>query len=371
MKRLDNQTGSTLVATLILLSALFVLTIAGLTASTSSLQVSGNYQQSAQALLAAETGVLHSVRTMNSAGVVTFADDVVALWSSFFGSALRQMPGHNDISYRVTPTADPTDPVGKVMLVSTGFAPRNAQRQVLVWLELDGAFSPGAIYLPSTTVDTNFIGNQFLVDGNDYAYPPADIDDPMINPDGETQPAIGVLNPANDAVVTNSLNNAQLDNLSGAGGEPSIAPVDGPTSAEIQNEIAVRILARPGVVTNPSIHGNDVFGTAATPKITHFTNSVTLNGSVTGTGILIADQGLTVTGDLEFVGLIIVRGMTDITSVGGNTTVLGAIWTTDISLRVAGSAGVFYSSGALEAMNVAFGGSILQQKVKISSWGEL
>ena len=371
MKTNRNEHGATLVSMLILLSALFGLTIAGLVSSTSSLQVSGNYQQSAQALLAAETGILHSVATMDEVGVVRLDRDAIALWPSLFGSVPREMPGHSKITYSVTPTADATNPIEKMTLTSIGFAPRNAQRQIVAGVELNGAFSPGAIYLPGNSVVTTFHGNNFLVDGNDYRYPPPAAGLPLINPDGEDRPGIAVLKSSNVAPVDQALNNSQEDNVLGVGGTPSVVNAKGPSASEITNEIAPDILDEPGVVTNPSIHGNDTFGTVGHPQITHFTSTVSLTGNVSGAGVLIADQGLTVTGNLEFVGLIIVLGTTEITSALGNATVLGAVWTTNVALTVAGSAGIFYSSQALEAMNVAFGGSIVPQTVKLTSWKEL
>jgi hypothetical protein len=374
MKRLTNDRGVTLVSMLILLSALFGLTVAGLVASTSSLQVSGNYQQSAQALLAAETGVLHSVATLDGMGVVRFDDEVVDVWSSVFGTAPRTMPGHGTITYSVTPTADATDPTGKMTLTSTGFAPRNAQRRILVGLELDGAFSPGAIYLPAEApVDPTFNGNSFLIDGQDYLYPPPASGSPL-NPDGQARPGIATLSGSNAAIVDGSLNGTQRDdNVVGTGSPPSVLQASGPSIDEITGTggIVDDILDEPGVVTNPAVHGNDVFGTVASPQITHFTSSVTLSGNVSGVGILIVDGGLTITGSLEFAGLIIVSGTTEITTVSGSAGVLGALWTTNLELTVSGQATVTYSSQALEAMNAEFGGSIMPQSVKITSWSEL
>ena len=361
-----DERGATLVATLLILSALFALTVAGLTAATSSLTVSGHYRHGVQALLAAETGVLHSAKTLDGIGVIRFDNEVVSAWSSLFGTAERAMPGHSAITYAVAAATDATNPLQRMTLTSTGRAPRGARRQVQAGLRLDGAFSPGAIFLPGNSVDTTFNGNAFLVDGNDYRLAGG------LNPNGENRPGIGVLNPGNVGAVESSLSGVQLDNVLGLGGSPSVLPSNGPSSSRITDEIVPGILAQPGVVTNPTIHGADVFGTVASPQITHFTGNVTINGAATGAGILIVDQGLTISGNMSFVGLIIVRGTTEITSVLGNATVLGAIWTTDLQLTVAGSAGVFYSSEALQQVaNLSFGGNVLPQGVALLSWREL
>lgn len=365
MNNRGREHGAALVATILMLASLFGLTVAGLTAAASSVQISNHYRSGVQALLAAETGILHSAKTLDGMGIIRFDNEVVPYWSTLFGTATRSMPGHSSITYSVSATADAGNPLQRMALLSTGNSPRNARRQVRAHVTLDGAFSPGAIYLPGNSVSTTFNGNSFLVDGNDYNVGGG------LNPDGEDRPGIGVLNGGNVPTVSGALNGIQLDNVIGLGGFPSVLRTAGPTTARITNEIAPGILAIPGVVTNPTLNGNDIFGTLASPQITHFTGDVTINGNVTGAGILIVDQGLRISGDMSFVGLIIVRGTTQITSVLGNATVLGSLWTTDLQLTVAGSAGVFYSSEALETMNAAFGGNVLPQGVAVQAWREL
>jgi hypothetical protein len=373
-----NELGTTLVATLILLLALFASTTAGLMAATSSAQISGNYRTGTQALLLAETGVVHSVKKLSDEGIRRLDNEVVAVWETVFGSGVKTMAGYDGYEYRVTAATVASDPLSRMELTSTGEAPPASLRRIEALLELDGAFSPGAIYLPGSSVDTDFNGNQFLVDGHDRAIiatvpPYTDLED---------RPGIALKNNANVATVLATLNNGQYDNVEGAGGSPSVLPADGPSTSRIENDIAGAILARPGVVTNPIILGNATFGTVyplLVPQITHFTSSVTLSGTVEGAGILIVDGGLTINGNFDFVGLIIVRGPTVFTrhadetetTVTGNSSIVGALWTTDLNLEVGGSASVTYSSQALELMNATFGGNVLIQDVKLAAWKEL
>lgn len=73
---------------------------------------------------------------------------------------------------------------------------------------------------------------------------------------------------------------------------------------------------------------------------------------------------------MSFTGLIIVDGTTQVTTVTGNATVYGAIWTTDLSLSVGGSAAVRYSSPALALANSIPGVTqqLLPQKVAVVAW---
>ncbi|MGH7819759.1 MAG: hypothetical protein ACREQ9_08300, partial [Candidatus Binatia bacterium] len=74
--------------------------------------------------------------------------------------------------------------------------------------------------------------------------------------------------------------------------------------------------------------------------------------------------------DMTFTGLILVRGTTEITTVAGNATVLGAIWTTDLELTVQGSASVTYSTEALELAAGIGNGNLLPQRAESVGWKE-
>src|SRR4029453_3138626 len=93
----------------------------------------------------------------------------------------------------------------------------------------------------------------------------------------------------------------------------------GGPSVDDLDQIVNHLLSLPGVETTneKNFNGNDVFGTVASPKVTHMTrNDVSLNGNATGAGILIADGSITINGTLDFIGWIIVRGATVINATG-------------------------------------------------------
>jgi hypothetical protein len=357
------ERGTTLVFTLLILLALLTLTVAGLLASGSDLKISSNYQTGLQALLNAETGILHAKQTLDQLGVARFNTDVVAKWGSLFGTSSLAVSGYPLLRYSVSATTDATDPTGHMLLTSSGQAPNEAQRFVGAVLALDGAFSPGAIYLPGDSVTPNFNGNKFLVDGNDTNL------DGSANPSG-TVPGISARDADVAATVLEALSTGQDDNVIGAGGQPSVHQSTGFTSDELLNGIIPGILSAPTVITNPVLHGSDIFGTRQNPQITHFTGNVNVTGNLSGVGILIVDQGLTISGSTTFTGLIIVKGTTQITTVQGNTTILGALWTTDLKLTVGGSASLTYSTEALRLVNAMFTSPPLPQHVKVVSWKE-
>ena len=205
MKRMRNELGSTMISTLMLLFALSGLTAAGLMASTSSIQITGNYRTGTQALLNAETGVIHSVEKLNELGIRRLDNEALNVWESVFGSGVKNLSGYADYEYSVTAASVASNPLSRMKVTSTGTAPPASLRRIEAVLKLDGAFSPGAIYLPGSSVATDFDGNQFLVDGNDRAIiatvpPYSELED---------RPGIALKNESNVAPVLATLNNGQ------------------------------------------------------------------------------------------------------------------------------------------------------------------
>jgi Tfp pilus assembly protein PilX len=238
-----GQAGSTLVSTLLILFALISLTAASLLATTSDLKISSNYQTSLQALLAAESGILHAQTRINDLGVIDFQSDIVDQWSSVFGTGSVQVQGYPLVSYTVTVASDATDPTQFLQLEAVGRAANDSSRTVSARLQVDSVFSPGAIYLPNDGVEPNFNGNQFLVDGHDTNL------DGSANSSGDVP---GIATRTQDATntVTSELSSGQADNVIGLGGTPSVRVANGFTTDQLLNTIVPAILGTPGVVTN-------------------------------------------------------------------------------------------------------------------------
>src|SRR5207248_11032872 len=129
------------------------------------------------------------------------------------------------------------------------------------------------------------------------------------------------------------------------------------------NQIIDDLLARSGVVTDndPMINGRSDFGTTSAPQITHFTHptgiTVKASGDARGAGIMIVEGDLTVQGNLEFDGLILVRGRTNVEAdpsqslVTGSATLYGSPWTQAINRIPGPHSIVYYSTQALPLAN--------------------
>jgi hypothetical protein len=291
------------------------------------------------------------------------------------------MPQSASYNYNVTLTSDPYQ-VGQPgnqnrgVLTSRSSGTDNAARRVdarIIKSDIPNA-PPGAIYLATdNTSNATFNGNSFGISGNDVNFSNG-LPGPKL-----PVPGITTRTEANAQETRNSLSDAQKDNVQGYGyidGSPPTPSVQaglGPTSAQI-NQMITDLLAMPHVTdTSTHINGGATFGSEAAPQITYLPGNgsgVTFgNGNSSGAGILIVENSLTLNGNLDFKGLILVRGTTHVTEVTGSATIWGSLWTTEFNLTVGGHADVQYSTEALALANQSGGGvGALPAPVKVTAW---
>lgn len=374
--RFGDSSGFALLAVCLMLLVLTTLAAAGTLYTTLDLRSTAHYDTGNRAFSAAESGVLHALGTMNQTGVVDFDRDIVRRWDLLYGSSTRSIPSLPSLTYSVTVAADAGAPSARGTITATGFAPLGARRAIVVTLQKGGfTGAPGAIYLAADSVTSQFSGNAFEVDGNDH-----DVFGDLL-PSGPVKPGIATRNDTVNDDVSKSLNSGQKDNVRGLGFSPnpltpSVLPTGGPSVADL-DQLVSRLLALPGVATTSqkNFTGNSTFGTVSTPQVTHMTNSdVRLSGNASGAGILIADGSITISGTLDFVGWIIVRGATvvDSTDVLGNATILGSLWTGHLDIKVGGSAIVDYCDACMKMVdNMDSANGATPRPMRVISWQEV
>jgi hypothetical protein len=382
-----NERGIAMAICIFVLAALSGMTAAALSMSHTDITTSRNYRSATQGLAAAEAGVAHAMQIINQVGVIDLQADIVNVWTGGtapFGANPNPMQLKTSYAYSVAIAGDPYHPldVNRGVLTSTGTGSDNSRRLVKAFViksDIPNA-PPGAIYL-ATDNNTNatFNGTNFQVNGNDVNY--------TTNAAGAAAPVPGIATrtETNAQEARNSLNSNQSAKVQGLGyipgnpPTPSIAAANGPSTVNI-NQLITDLLAKPHTTISGSNINNSnppggALGTTAAPQITYLPgdgSGVTIgNGGVTGAGILIVEHALQINGNLDFKGLIIVRGTTSVTSVSGSSTIWGSLWTTDFNLTVAGHADVQYSSEALALANLAGGGGSLPAPVKIYSWRDV
>ena len=377
-----SQNGYAMISTLLVLLLMMTLGSAAAVYSTFELKSTSHFNTGNQAMYAAEAGILRALRVINDPGVVNFNNDIVQRWSTVFGPSSQSIPAYGQFTYEVSVAADATNPAARGMVTSVGRAPNNARRIVRVRV-VRGTTGRGrgAIYLAADSVDSQFTGNAFDVDGNDHNQFGA------LVPGGPVEPGIGTRNDGVTSGVKSELNSQQEDNVKGLDFtlnplNPSVVTTGGPSVSDL-DRLITNILATPGVVVNDStsVSGNATFGTVANPQITHMTAAdlkIHANGTAQGAGILIVDGTLTINGTLDFVGWIIVKGDTiindgyngDETNVLGNAMILGSLWTGDLVVKVGGSAIVNYCEFCMNLANDVGNGAV-PRAMAIASWEEV
>jgi hypothetical protein len=393
-----NERGIAMAMCLFVMAMITGITVAAMTMSRSDILTSRNYRSASQGLDAAEAGIAHAVQIISNPGVLNLKNDIINTWpggNAPFGANPKPMQQNTKYSYsvqifnynRATGIAALANDANRGLLVATGTGSDNSRRQVRAFIiksDIPNA-PPGAIYLATdSTTNSTFNGNNFQVNGNDV----------NINGTPGPKPAVPGLTTrteANAQEARDSLNSVQKNNITGQGfvpGSPATPAISatqqGMTSSQI-NQMITDLLALPHCTLNSSTFNNSTpkcapnndFGSQAAPQIVYLPGNgsgVTMgNGNPTGYGILIVENALTINGNLDWNGLILVRGTTSLTDISGSATIFGSIWTTDFNLTVAGHADIQYSSQALALANQAAGPGVttLPAPVKIYAWRDV
>ena len=371
-----RERGMVLVMALFTMAALLVAATGALLVGSSDIRATRNYRGAAQVHFAAESAILDALQTVNGPGVVNFQNEIVNNWTTLWGATSRNFGPFSGFTYNVSVYSG-TNPADDGRFVATATGIEGVKNVVVANVTRSNVPStaPGAIYLVNDApTNSTFNGNAFTVDGNDHRFAGGMGTAPPV-------PGISTRNATNTTETINSLSATQDDNVTGLGfsmGPPLVpsvwtSPV-APSLAQL-NQIITDILARRGSPAVPpddntsNINGNQTYGTPANPQITHLTaNNVHMNGNATGCGIMVVEGDITINGDFDFVGLMLVRGQTTFsTSITGNATIYGSLWTEDLNLNVGGSAIVNYSSDALALANQSTGGGALPALIKVNS----
>jgi hypothetical protein len=382
-----------LFASFLMLLLLLSLGGASLVQSTIDLRATSHYRTGVQALMAAESGALHGLSSVNQhGGVFNFKTEVVDVWSTstkLLGPGRHTMLSDPGSGYRVTVEADATNPQDFGYIVGSGWGPLQAARVVALRVQRSAIVgSPGAIYVfEDNPITLTPKGNEFGIHGEDHYA------DGQIRIGGSDAPAISTRNDAVAQKIIDSINaSGRADQFTGLGMVPSVMATGGPSIDDV-NKVINDILAKtPYCGATPAANctyrnNKQVFNNSATdflstlsspntPMVMELTNTngVSINGNLNGTGILIVDGPLNINGSMNFKGLIIARQGFQNSTLNGNASIQGSLWTNAQNLVVGGSLVVDYSVQALQfANNAGLGGGLggnLPKPLKVVSWDE-
>lgn len=198
-----------------------------------------------------------------------------------------------------------------------------------------------ALYTESD--DFTFNGTQFLISGVDHN---PDTGDPL--PGNPEVP--GIVTTGDPGNIDGALTLLQEDNVEGAGGEPSTAG----SAVDIDLEALAatyRVLAE--YVLPAGTYASTSYGDKDNYTIVHCTGNMVTSGGVTGGGVLVVDGNLTMAGAFTWYGMVLVMGDISMTGGGAGIHIYGstlAQGTVAGDQTISGQADILYSSLALSRL---------------------
>ena len=216
-----------------------------------------------------------------------------------------------------------------------------------------------AIYVSSDNLDLKMSGNNISVDGNDHNTDGSSGPNPPI-------PGFGVDNPSDSTYVVDNIK-PKINRIDGEGGSPSVRTINDTTDwlALTENIIFAADITLPSGTYSSGTY----LGDPGHPKIIHADGDVHFSGTMSGDGIMVVNGNLTLSGQFTFRGIIIVYGQSSIqTDIVGQGTVYGSTICvgTDVDIKAAGNAGLFYSSQAISNAKL----NLKSSRFEILSWWE-
>ena len=263
------------------------------------------------------------------------------------------MDGEYDISI--------TGPDSQMTITSTSHF-GNTNHQVIVTAKREPAVLPsvhGALYISTDTLNVKLQGD-LEIEGNDR-----NIDN---SPGPEpSMPGIAVDDAGDSAYVINNLKPQIANDIEGLGGAPSVhTVVDNTNWDEVTQNL---IFAQDTTIGTGIYAAGTVFGTFANPIITYVQGDVKFSSTATGSGIMIINGNVTMSGQFTYYGMLIVYGKSSIetTFVGnggiyGSTVIVGS----SVDFKSTGTTGIYYSSQAISNAQV----NLKSARFEILSWWE-
>lgn len=348
LKCLRNERGVTLLVSILVIAALVLLGATALMTTTTDLQISSNYRESARAFADAEAGAdaaIAHLRTNKVTFPTAVASSSVINGGTCPTSVCTQFTVARPTGYAFNTTVNlyGVNLTSQVFVFRmTGHGTGNASKSIDVYIQREPLFPVGADgavamygFLPQVKFKSG-AGGGYNIDGHDYPIP------------GTWGCTGGGCSTTAGATGTTGVFTIQPLTTSGDVG----AHLNGiPTQQMGLSPRGAEYDALVNYVLANNLYQTTLGGTRDDPAIMVVPNGSTLNGNTHCAGIIIVDDGgtLNLTGTFTFEGLVILRGTGNVFGAGTNN-IFGTLVTvnhTNKLIDVTGSVNIFYSSAAL------------------------
>ena len=408
MKIFKSSEGFALFIAILVMAIVMLFVGASLLLSRVDTKITSNFKLGTQALEVADAGLQHALKVLAPQKGWNYDDSLTCGTPPCNLFSSESFPSAPGFTYTVTVENDAADIAGGgsasddtdslVVLISTANGPNDTKRQIQAYVNRASvSFSPpGALYIPASTATFDYPTGKGeftgFITGDDTDY------------DGVTagsQPSVPGVATINDTVgesFKTAIGSSRYNLLQGKGYDDSTTPIipsvlDNSDVIDV-NKIALNFYNY--AITVKYLDGLKLnctgspctLGTDASPQITYLRESgkshIHLDGTVTGSGVLITEGRTHLYGDFDFHGLVVnvnvgVTGGvpnpggadSDPLVLKGNAKIFGALLVGptngDQDLTMKDNGKIYYNKDALDmAQNLC--GSCLPQPPKVFSW---
>jgi hypothetical protein len=215
-----------------------------------------------------------------------------------------------------------------------------------------------SLYISSNTVSLHLNGN-VDINGNDHAVDGSPGTQPPL-------PGIGVNDESDSIYVVDTLKIKITKTIDGLGGAPSVYTI--PDTTDWLGLSEDFIFSADTILTTGTYSSGSVFGTLTKPIITYCNGDVNFTDA-TGAGIMIINGDITLSGNFNYYGVVIVYGQSSIScqTIGNNGIYGGTILVGDnVSVESQGNAKFYYCWEAINLGKL----NLKSSRFKILSWLE-
>lgn len=378
MKTLKSSEGFALFIAILVMAIVMLFVGASMLLSRVDTKITSNFKLETQALEVADAGLQHALAEIPKG----YDFNLICEGNPPPCDLLSDISFPSAPGFSYTVTVESNSP--ELVLVSTANGPNDTKRQVQAYVNLSSVdfTSPGALYLPASSVDPDFnkANNPgMFITGDDTSYTDSEPDgwaDSTLAGPAAAVKGVAVINnnSRTDFVLGLGFSNYNLVQGAGYSESPLMPSVSTTTDIFDVNRIAVNFYNHASTVKyldglKINCSSPCTLGTDASPQITYLreggNDHIHLDGLVTGSGVLITEGRTHLYGDFEFHGIVV---SVNIGTTGGEThsegedpdplvlkdnakifgTVLIGPTYGDQSITVKDDAKIYYSSDAIK-----------------------
>ena len=364
-----NERGSALVAVLGLTMLLLPLGAFVVLQCRTDFMIQRNLRGEIEAFQVAEAGLEHALSEIAPGGafdgvlagpdgIAGNGDDGVFPFTEGWPAEFPQAPFRYDV--RVTASG-----LGGMRLTSYGSGAGGSSKNLeALVVRSPLPYTPAALYVETALTNVELGAGGFEISGFDHR----SVDQQAVAGDATAPlPALSSPSAEWEGLLRQRLSTSVAGLLTGNGGAPSIATAP---ALDLQ-PYAARVINRTEATRVSGAPAPSLLGTTEAPQLSVISGDLDVVNQLSGSGVLVVDGALHVSGTFDFSGLVLALGAI-VFEPSSTVEVVGAVWraaSQDERLGLQGRGAIVYGSAALAQADRAFPG-VLPHAAVATGWHE-